>query len=73
MPELTEQVDELAHEQGVSESEVLEEALEYGVKELWEKSVLAKYLRGETSREKAVELVGLEKVKRAEQEAEAVE
>lgn len=70
--ELTERVEELAKEQGVSESEILEEALEKGVKNLWDEYVLSQYIKDELDREEAVDLVGLEKVKRADREVDAV-
>jgi predicted transcriptional regulator len=73
MAEFTHQVDELAHERGVPESRILEEALEQGVKQMWVQTVLSKYLEGEIERSEAAELVGLEKVKQAEKEVEAVE
>lgn len=73
MTEFMERVEEIAHDRKVSESHVLEEAIEYGVKELWKKDVLAKYVRGELSREEAIDKVGLELVKKADKELEAVE
>jgi len=70
--ELTERVEELADKQGVSQSEILEKALEEGVKNLWNEYVLSNYIEGEIDRDEAIELVGLEKVKRADREMEAV-
>lgn len=73
MAELMKHVEELAEDRQTSESQVIEGAIEYGVQKLWEKDVLAKYIRGDIAREKAVELVGIELVKRAEKEKELVE
>jgi len=70
---LTEKIKELARERGVSESEILRQAIERGVNELWTESVLSKYIEGEMERERAVELVGLDRVKRTDREIEAVE
>lgn len=70
--ELTERVEELAREQERSESEILEEALEKGVKSLWDEYILSQYIEGELDRAEAVKLVGLAKVKRADREMEAV-
>ena len=70
---LTEKIEELARYRGVSESEILEQAIERGVEDLWTKSVLSKYIEGEIERERTVELVGLDKVRQAEDEMEAVE
>jgi predicted transcriptional regulator len=72
-PTLTEKIEELARDRGVSESEILEQAIERGVDEMWAESVLSKYVEGEIERERAVELVGIDKVKRADREVEAVE
>jgi len=70
--ELTDRVEKLAHEQGVSESEILEEALEKGVKTLWEEYVVSKYVDGELEREEAVNLLGREKIKQVDKELDAV-
>ncbi|GAA0218941.1 ribbon-helix-helix protein, CopG family [Halobaculum roseum] len=71
--DLTERVQEIAKARDVSESEVLEQALERGVETLWQDLVLSRYLNDEIPREEAVELAGVDRVKRAEREAEAVE
>lgn len=70
--DLSDRVREIADARGVSESEVFEQALERGIIDLWENVVLGKYVDGELSRDQAVELVGLEKVKRADRESAAV-
>jgi len=70
--ELTDRVEKLAHEQGVSESEILEEALEKGVKTLWEDYVASKYVDGELDREEAIDLLGRDKVKQVDKELDAV-
>lgn len=70
--DLAKKIDDLSHEKGLSESEIIEEALEYGLNEMWRRSVLSKYLKGELDREEAVELIGLEQIKRAEKEVEVV-
>lgn len=70
---LTEKIKELARYRGVSESEILEQAIEQGVDDLWTGSVLSKYVEGEIQRERAVELVGLDRVRQADREVEAVE
>ncbi len=72
MSDLTKRVDELAKELGENPSQVIEEALEYGVNELWKKNILSKYLKDEISREKAIELTGIKEVRRAERETKAV-
>ena len=71
--DLTERVREIANARNVPESEVLEQALERGVEDLWQELVLTRYLNEEIAREKAIELAGFDRVKRAERETEAVE
>jgi len=70
--DLTERVREIAEARDVPESEVLERALERGVDDLWRELVLGRYLNGELTRERAIELVGKDRVARAEREADAV-
>jgi DNA mismatch repair protein MutS len=50
-----------------------EEALKRGVEDLWTELVLSQYLHDEIDRERTVELVGRDAVKRADREPEAVE
>lgn len=71
--DLTERVQELADARGIPESEVLEQALERGVEALWVDLVLARYLNDDIDRDRAIELVGRDRVKRAERELQAVE
>ena len=71
--DLTERVRELAEARDVPESEVLEQALERGVETLWIELVLSRYLNDEIGRGEAVDLVGRDRVKRAEREVDAVE
>lgn len=63
----------IADARGLPESEVFEMALERGVEELWEDVVLARYFDGDLSREDAIDLVGRDKLVRAEREYETVE
>lgn len=71
--EISDRVREIADARGLPESEVFEMALERGVEELWEDVVLARYFDGELSREDAIDLVGRDKLVRAEREYETVE
>ena len=70
--DLTERVQELAEARGVPESEILEQALERGVEDLWVDLVLSRYVNEELDRETAIELVGRDRVKRADRELQAV-
>jgi predicted transcriptional regulator len=71
--DLTERVRELADAREVSEAEILEQALERGVEDLWTDHVLSQYLNEDLSRADAIELVGRDRIERAEREMEAVE
>mgnify|MGYP001104959990 CR=1 FL=1 len=71
--EISDRVREIADAQGPPESEVLEMALERGVEALWEDVVLGRYFDGGLSREEAIDLVGRDKLVRAEREYETVE
>ncbi len=70
--DLAKKINSLSHEKNLSESQIIEEALEYGLNEMWKKYILSKYLKGDIEKEEAVKLVGLDKVKRAEREIKAV-
>lgn len=70
--ELADRVRVVAEAHDLPESEVFERALERGLESLWSDVVLTRYLDGEVSRERAVDLVGESTVRRAEREAEAV-
>jgi hypothetical protein len=71
--EISDRVRKIADARGISESEVFKQALELRVADPWESVVLGKYVDSELSREKAIELVELENVQRADREAAAVE
>ncbi len=71
--DLTERVQEIAEARGIPESEILEQALERGVEDLWVDLVLSRYIDDDIDRETAINLVGRDRVKRAEQEVQAVE
>ena len=71
--DLTQRVQELAEARGIPESEILEQALERGVEDLWIDLILSRYVNDEIDRETAIELVGRDRVKRAEHELQAVE
>jgi len=71
--DLTERVREIAEARGMPESEILEQAIERGVEDLWTDLVLSRYLNDEIDRVTAVELVGRDDVKRVDREVQAVE
>ncbi|ELY77223.1 hypothetical protein [Natrinema gari] len=71
--DLTERVQEIAEARDVAESEILEQALERGVEDLWIDLVLSRYVNDEIDRGTAIDLVGRDRVKRAERELQVVE
>ena len=71
--DLTKRVQEISEARGIPESEILEQALERGVEDLWTDLVLSQYVNGEINRGRAVELVGRDRVKQTDRELEAVE
>jgi len=70
--DLTERVHAIADAREKPESEIRDHALERGVEDLWIEGVLLRYVNGEIDRETAIELVGRDRVKRAERELQAV-
>ena len=70
--DLTERVHAIADAREKPKSEIRDHALERGVEDLWIEGVLLRYVNGEIDRETAIELVGRDRVKRAERELQAV-
>ncbi|MEJ5239981.1 MAG: hypothetical protein WHS87_02120 [Anaerolineales bacterium] len=58
---------------GKSDAEVLALAVESGVRHLWRDVLLGKYLRGELTREEAIDAVGIDWVELAERQKAAME
>jgi hypothetical protein len=54
------------------ETEMLTLAFETGVRQLWRERVLGRYLRGEISRDEAVDAVGIDWVELAERQHAAM-
>ncbi|QOS13399.1 hypothetical protein DEQ92_19705 [Haloferax sp. Atlit-6N] len=71
--DLNQQVKEIAEARGLPESEILEQALERGVEDLWAELMVSQHVNDELDRETAIDLVGRDRVKRAERELQAVE
>jgi hypothetical protein len=55
-----------------SEAEVLTLAFQTGLRQLWREHILGRYLRGEISREEAIDVAGLPWVDLAERQYEAM-
>jgi hypothetical protein len=64
---------QLAEEMEVSEEEVIAEAVRSGIQQLRRERALAAYVRGELSRDQAIDRVGVDWVEMADRQREAVE
>lgn len=72
MADLASRLRTLARETRRPEAEVMTQAFEVGVRQLWRERALARYLRGEMSREQAIEAAGIDWVELAERQRKAV-
>jgi hypothetical protein len=63
----------LSEEMGLSEEEVIAEAVRSGLQQLRRERTLAAYVRGTLSRDDAIEQVGVDWVEMADRQREAVE
>ena len=54
------------------EAEVMAQAFQTGVRQMWRERVLGRYLRGEIDRNKAIELAGIDWVDLAERQHKAM-
>jgi len=62
----------LIQETRKSESEIMAQAFQTGVRQMWRERVLGRYLRGEITRDKAIELTGIDWVDLAERQHHAM-
>ena len=62
----------LARETNKPEAEVITLALQTGLRQLWRERILARYLRGEITRDEAVEAIGIDWVEMAERQHKAM-
>ena len=72
MQTVTTYLQRLVQETQKSEAEVITQAIESGLRQLWRERVLACFLRGELSREEAIEAVGIDWVDLAERQHAAM-
>ena len=54
------------------EAEVMAQAFQTGLRQLWRERILGQYLRGEITRDKAIELAGIDWVELAERQHKAM-
>jgi len=62
----------LVRETRKPEAEVITKAFQVGLRQLWRERILGRYLRGEISRDEAIEAVGIDWVELAERQHEAM-
>lgn len=62
----------LIRETKKSESEVMAAVFRIGVRQLWRERILGRYLRGEITRDEAIESVGIDWVELAERQHTAM-
>ncbi len=65
-------LESLARETEKPEAEVMALAVQAGLKQLWRERILGRYLRGEISREEAIEEAGIDWVEIADRQNQAM-
>jgi hypothetical protein len=65
-------LERLAQESHKSEAEIISMAFEAGLRQLWREHILGRYLRGNLSREEAIETVGIDLVELADRQHTAM-
>ncbi len=68
MPETMEYLESLVRETHKPELEIMARAFQTGLRQLWREQVLGRYLRGEITRDKAIDLTGIDWVEMAERQ-----
>ncbi|ELY58742.1 hypothetical protein [Natronolimnohabitans innermongolicus] len=71
--EVSERVREIARHRDLDESEIIQQAVEQGLEDLWRDVVVDRYLAGEIEREAALEELGSERLREIERAKAAVE
>ena len=72
MTELLSYLEILVRESQKPEAEVLTLAFQAGLRQLWRERTLGRYLRGDISRDEAIEAVGIDWVELAERQHKAM-
>jgi len=65
-------LEKLIREMQKPESEVMAQAFQTGLRQLWRERILGQYLRAQVSRDKAIEAVGIDWVELAERQHQAM-
>jgi hypothetical protein len=71
--EMSDRIREIADARNIPESEVIEEALERGIEDLWVDLTLTQYFDADIDRETTIDLLDHSTVERAEAEIAVVE
>jgi len=69
---MTSYLEQLVRETGKSEAEVLALAIETGLRQLWREHLLGRYLRGQISRQEAIDTLGVDWVELVERQHRAM-
>ncbi len=72
MPETIKYIEALVRETHKPEAEIVALAFQTGLRQLWREQVLGRYLRGEITRDNAVNLAGIDYVEMAERQHTAM-
>ena len=68
MSETTSYLESLIRETQKPEAEIVAQAFQAGLRQLWREQILGRYLRGDISRDKAINLAGIDYVELAERQ-----
>ncbi|MFO7667856.1 MAG: hypothetical protein R6V76_14670 [Desulfobacterales bacterium] len=68
MPEIINFLESLVRETRKPEAEIVARAFQTGLRQLWREQILGQYLRGEITRENAINLAGIDYVELAERQ-----
>ena len=72
MAESVQYLESLIREMKKPESEVMAQAFQTGLRQLWRERILGQYLRGEITRDKAIDVAGIDWVELAERQHKAM-
>ena len=72
MAESVQYLETLIREMQKPESEIMAQAFQTGLRQLWRERILGQYLRGEITRDKAIETAGIDWVELAERQHKAM-
>jgi hypothetical protein len=72
MTEMMQYLEALIRETQKPESEVMAQAFQTGLRQLWRERILGQYLRGQITRDKAIEVAGIDWVELAERQHQAM-